>query len=150
MTATTIRVAGTVPAPPEAVFSKLIDLDAHPRLAWPHIEIEDLHGPLGARTGGVVRLNGPLGVRIRARTAVGTASYARELSGTARTDTGTTGTLTWRLEPSGSQTLVTAHLTADARTLRDRCLLRLGGRRWLRRRLRTAIDRLPDRAHAEA
>lgn len=142
MTATTIHVAGSVAAAPEAVFCELSDLDAHRQLAAPHIVIEDLHGPRGARTGGVVRLNGPLGVRIRARTAVRSARFGRELSGTVRTDAGTTGTLTWRLEPRGEQTLVTVQLTAEPRNLLDQCLLRAGGQRWLRRRLRTAIGRL--------
>jgi hypothetical protein len=137
-----VTATASVPATPEALFSELSDLDAHGRLAAPHVEIQDLHGPRGARTGGIVRLNGPLGLRVVAQTRVRTARPGRELSGTVRTDSGTTGTLTWRLEPRGAHTIVTARLTAEPGSLRDLCLLSAGGRRWLRCRLRTAIGRL--------
>lgn len=142
MTATTIRVTGSTPAPADAVFRRLRDLDAHRDLAAPHIEILDLRGPRGARTGGVVQLNGPLGVQVRACTTLRATLAAREITGTARTDHGSTGTLTWRLEAGGDETVVTADLTARARSARDALLLAIGGRWWLRRRLATAIDRL--------
>lgn len=142
MNAMRIRVAGAIEAPPHRVFAALCDLDAHRDLASPHIEVLDLHGPAGARTGGVVRLNGPLGIRLDARTSVRTARFPSELAGSARTDSGSTGELTWRLEPRDAHTLVTAELTAQPSGRRDALLLRAGGRTWLRRRLATAISRL--------
>ncbi|HEX8120878.1 MAG TPA: hypothetical protein VF549_06390 [Solirubrobacteraceae bacterium] len=74
MTATTIRVSADVPAPAESVFRRLSDLDAHRHLASPGIEVLSLDGRRGARTGGLVRLNGPLGLRVMARTASATRS----------------------------------------------------------------------------
>lgn len=149
MSATTTRVTRPVPAAAHIVFARLCDLDAHRDLAAPHIEILDLEGPAGARTGGVVQLNGPLGINVRARTAVCAASYPHELAGTARTEAGTVGTITWRLEPGEDATTVTAELDAQPRTACDRLLLAAGGRAWLRRRLATAIDRLGAMAAAD-
>jgi hypothetical protein len=126
----------------ETVFERLCDLDAHRDLAAPHIEILDLHGPAGARTGGVVRLNGPLGINVKATTRVRAAHPPHELAGTALTEDGSTGTLTWRLEPGEGATSVTAELATQPRSSRDRLLLSAGGRKWLRRRLAGAIDRL--------
>jgi uncharacterized protein YndB with AHSA1/START domain len=142
MSTTTIRASGQVAAPIEAVFRELSDLDAHRELAAPHIEIVDLHGPPGARTGGVVRLNGPLGVQKTARTAVRSATFPHELSGKAWDGDGSSGTLTWRLAPDDERTLVTAELTVRAGSARDALLLAAGGRAWLRRCLTTAIGRL--------
>lgn len=142
MTATTIRVSADVPAPAETVFRHLSDLDAHRHLASPGIEVLSLHGRRGARTGGVVRLNGPLGVRLTARTRVRTAEFPHLLSGEADTRDGTTASLAWHLEPRGPETTVAVVLTARPRSARHRALLALGGRLWLRRRLATAIRRL--------
>ncbi|HEV2812191.1 MAG TPA: SRPBCC family protein [Solirubrobacteraceae bacterium] len=142
MSATTIRVSADVPAPAERVFRRLSDLDAHRDLASPGIEVLSLHGRRGARTGGLVRLNGPLGVRVMARTRVCDAQFPRLLSGEAATPDGTTASLAWHLEPRGRATTVAVVLTARPRSARHRALLALGGRVWLRRHLATAIRRL--------
>ena len=142
MSTTTIRVAGHVAAPVEAVFRELSDLDAHRELATPYMEILDLHGPRGARTGGLVQLNGPLGVQKTARTAVRSARYPYELSGRAWDSDGSASTLTWRLAPDDDHTIVTVELTVRPGSARDAPLLAAGGRAWLRRCLATAIDRL--------
>ena len=138
---TRIKVTGRVPAPPAAVFERLADLDAHDGLAAPHIRVLDLHGPRGRRTGGLVELCGPLGVRLRARTRVRSAEFPRELGGTLDTASATRATLHWRLAPEPGRTAVTAELCVDPAPA-HRVLLALGGRVWLRRRLATAIDRL--------
>lgn len=142
MSTMTIRATGHVAAPVEDVFRELSDLDAHRELATPHIEILDLDGPPGARTGGVVQLNGPLGVQKRARTAVRSADFPHELSGSAWDGDGSAGTLTWRLAPDEDHTIVTAELTVEPGNARDTFLLAAGGRAWLRRCLSTAIGRL--------
>jgi uncharacterized protein YndB with AHSA1/START domain len=142
MSPTKIRVAGHVPAPVEAVFRELSDLDAHRELATPYMEILDLHGPLGARTGGLVQLNGPLGVQKTARTAVRSARFPYELSGRAWDTDGSASTLTWRLAPDDDHTVVTAELTVRPGSRRDALLLAAGGSAWLRRCLATAIGRL--------
>ena len=143
MSAATIRAEGLVPSTRDALFARLCDLDGHRGLAAPHIAILRLRGPRGARTGGDVELRGPLGVRLRATTAVRTVLLPRELSGTATTARGTTATLCWRLdEVARAQTRVTAVMTVQPRGAVDRLLLRAGGARWLHRRLVTAIGRL--------
>jgi uncharacterized protein YndB with AHSA1/START domain len=150
MTATTIRVSADVPAPAESVFRRLSDLDAHRHLASPGIEVLSLDGRRGARTGGLVRLNGPLGLRVTARTRVRSAEFPRLLSGEAETPDGTVASLAWHLEPQGAATNVAVVLTARPRSARHRAMLALGGRVWLRRRLATAIRRLGRDATAVA
>ena len=142
MTAAPISATGRVSAPPDVVFRRLCDLDAHHDLAAPHIEVLGLRGPRGARTGGAVALRGPLGVRLRARTRVRTAEFPRELSGTAEADGGTIAALAWHLEPDGARTELTVRLTVRPARAWHRLLLAFGGRLWLRRRLATAIERL--------
>ena len=142
MSTTTIRMSADVPASAESVFRRLSDLDAHRHLASPGIEVLSLQGRPGARTGGFVRLNGPLGIRVTARTRVRAAQFPRVLSGDASTPDGTTASLAWHLEPHGPETTVAVVLTAQPRSARHRALLALGGRLWLRRRLATAIRRL--------
>ncbi len=142
MSATTIVATGRVRAPRDRVFARLCDLDAHRGLAAPHIDVVELHGPRGARTGGDVELRGPAGIRLRATTAVRSATYPHELTGSAATDGGTTATLCWRLDDAGPETHVTGLMRVEPRRPLDRLLLALGGRVWLRRRLATAIRRL--------
>ena len=146
MTTRTISVTRQVPVPADELFARLCDLDAHRDLAAPHIDVLHLRGPRGARTGGDVELRGPLGIRLRATTMVRAARFPRELSGTAATGRGTTATLRWLLEPAGSRTYATALLVVHPRGALHRLLLLAGGRPWLRRRLATAIERLPAQA----
>lgn len=148
MSAHTITVTRQLPAPADQLFVRLCDLDAHRNLAAPHIDVVRLRGPRGARTGGEVELRGPLGIRIRATTAVRAARFPRELTGTAATGRGTTATMRWELEPAGSRTVATARLVVQPRGTLHRLLLLAGGRPWLRRRLATAIERLAAAAPA--
>ena len=142
MSVATVTATGEVAAPAEAVFRLLGDLDAHRTLAAPHIEILQLYGRPGARSGGLVRLRGPLGIRLTARTRVRAARFPSELSGTAEAARGTTATISWRLEPQEGATRLRAELRVDSAHPGHRLLLGLGGRRWLQRRLATGLDRL--------
>ena len=137
-----IEAAAALPAPAPDVFERLCDLDAHHGLAAPHIEVLALDGERGGRTGGLVRLNGPLGISMLARTRVRAARFPVELSGSAVADGGTTAELVWRLEPLAGRSVLRSELTVRPRRRTHRLLLAIGGRRWLRRRLTTAIERL--------
>jgi hypothetical protein len=46
------------------------------------------------------------------------------------------------VKPQGDRTHVEVRLDVRARTWKDRILLHLGGRTWLRSRLRSALDQL--------
>ena len=78
-----IEAAATVPARASDVFAFLADLANHCLVADRLIEVVMLEGPPGARTGGIVRLRGPIGVRRTARLRVLTAEAPRYLNGAA-------------------------------------------------------------------
>lgn len=86
-----------VPAPPEEVFAFLVDLENHWLVADRYVEVLDLDGPPGGRTGGRVRIRGPLGISRTATTRVELAEPARELGGSALIGTGTRGEVRWVL-----------------------------------------------------
>jgi len=50
--------------------------------------------------------------------------------------------VSWHLEPAGEGTRVTLRVAVDEAARADRLLLALGGRRWLRRRLRLVLRAL--------
>lgn len=139
------RIAATadVPAAADDVFGLVADLDRHVLLTDHRMQILHLDGPVGARSGGVIELRGPLGLRRRARTRVGEATFPSRLTGTARTESGSRAVLRWRLEPSAGGTRVRAELEIEA-TPFDRLLMLCGGRRWLAQLLRDAVLRLPE------
>ena len=131
----------TVAAPSERVFGFLADLDRHRHLTDGGIEILALDGPAGARTGGTVVLRGPAGLERRARTRVAGAGDGR-LWGTAVTDNGTEAQLEWSIRPATAGTEVAVRMRVRPNHWSDRLLLRLGGRRWLARRMDAAVRRL--------
>ncbi|HEX8742192.1 MAG TPA: SRPBCC family protein [Thermoleophilaceae bacterium] len=140
---TLVRATGQVGAPADRVFGFLADLDRHRALTDGGIQILDLDGPAGARTGGTVELRGPAGLTRRARTHVeGADDHGRRLWGRAVTEHGTEAELEWSLAPRRHGTAVTVQMRVRPRHWPDRLLLRLGGRRWLVRRLAAAIGRL--------
>jgi hypothetical protein len=130
-----------VRAPAEGVRRVLLDLDAHRHLTDGGLEIVQLYGPRGRRTGGVVELRGPAGIRRRAVTRVQGAE-ANRLWGNAETSNGTEAKLEWLLRPTGAATSVEVRMHLRPRHWRDHVLLHLGARRWLRRRLVAALTRL--------
>ena len=138
----TVRAGGPVPLPREETWRILADLDRHHALTDGAMTILELDGPHGARTGGLVELRGPLGLRRRAQTAVRAAEHPQWLAGTAATPSGTRAVLEWHLRPAPHGTHVDVELQVVPATRRDRLLLALGAQRWLRRRLRAAVTGL--------
>jgi Polyketide cyclase / dehydrase and lipid transport len=141
-----IAARATIAAAPGDVFELLGDLERHRDLTDHAMRILSLHGPPGRPTGGLVELRGPVGLTRLARTRLQGAEPHTRLWGTAETTDGARARLEWRVRPQGDGTHVEARLDVQARTWTDRTLLRLGGRAWLRARLRAALDRLAQNA----
>jgi uncharacterized protein YndB with AHSA1/START domain len=140
-----IRAEGVVPAPREDVFAFLEDLENHWLITDRFVRVLSLDGPVGARTGGRVRIRAPLGL---GRTAVIRAERVRrpeELIGSARVGEATRAQVRWTLHERGDETTVclTAQLTAAG--LADRILWAAGGRIWMRRRLERTLRGLSHR-----
>jgi polyketide cyclase/dehydrase/lipid transport protein len=142
MSAHVISVAGSIAAPRHRVFVTLADLDTHHALTDGRIELLELHGPPGARTGGRVRLRGPFGFSRSATTAVRGASYPHTLEGTAHAPRNTRARLRWRLSEGQEGTRVVVEIEIAEGWWADRLVLRAGGGWWLRRRMAAAIERL--------
>ena len=140
--ATSVGAGTTIAARPVDVFDLLGDLDRHRDLADRGMRILSLQGPPGRRTGGLVELRGPVGLTRLARTRVRGAEPHSRLWGTAETPDGARAFVEWRVKPQGDRTHVEVRLDVRARTWKDRILLHLGGRTWLRSRLRSALDQL--------
>ncbi|MGH3041226.1 MAG: SRPBCC family protein [Gaiellaceae bacterium] len=139
-----IAADALVHASPESVFEFLSDLDSHWRLAGPCIEILSLDGRPGVRDGGTVRVRGPLGLRRTATTRVLAASPPRQMVGRAEIGRRTKARVRWVLESRGQATAVRLSATIEGAGTLDGLLLRLGGRRWLRRLFIAALGRLAD------
>ena len=93
--------------------------------------------------GGRVRVRGPFGLSRIAQTAVARTEQPRLLPGTADIGRGTRGAVRWEIEPGVSGS---SHVRFTAEVVRaspfDRGLLALGGRWWLARIERAAVQRL--------
>jgi hypothetical protein len=133
-----------IAASPEGAFAFLADLENHWRLTGRYIEVESLDGPPGARHGGVVRIRGPLGVRRTATTRVLSATPPREMLGSARIGRRTEARVRWTLLPGDGAIAVRLSATVESTGWLDGLLLRLGGRRWLRRLFARALHRLAE------
>ena len=130
-------------APPAEVFPILGDLDRHHHLTDGGMRILRLEGPRGRRTGGLVELRGPLGIKRLVRTEVSGAEAGTRLWGTAVTEQGARAHVEWRLEPfDRDRTSVEVRIAVEATSWPERLLLLLGGRRWLRARMRAALRRM--------
>jgi carbon monoxide dehydrogenase subunit G len=135
----------TVQAPREAIFAFLEDLANHWRLAGRWIEVVELHPAHGPARGATVRLRGPAGlIRREVRTAVDEARAPAVLRGHAAAGP-TLAAVRWDIEPHGDGSRVSVAVGLVGARAVDRALWRTGGRRWLSRRLRTAVERLDAR-----
>lgn len=125
--------------PPEAAFAFLADLENHWRLTGRAIGIDELAGPPGARTGGVVTLRGPLGLRRRVRTRMLEAAEPRWMVGIAEVGRETLAGISWRLAASPARTSVELRAEIVYLSRFDRVLWRLGARRWMERLFSQAL-----------
>ena len=132
-------------AEPDQIFAFLADLENHWLIADRFVEVVDLTGPPGARTGGRVRVRGPLGVRRTATTTVDYASPVYEMGGSAEMSGGTSARVRWLLTPRNGGTDVALGATIQQAGPLDRVLLRAGGMAWLGSRFEGALQGLEDR-----
>lgn len=139
-----LAAAALLPAPPGEIFDFLGDLENHWRLADRFIEVLTLDGPPGARTGGRVRMHGPLGLRRTATTRVEAAHPVHLMIGTAEVGHRTRACVSWSLTPADGGTSVRLAAALDESGLFDRFLLALGGRWWIRRRFVAVLRRLTE------
>ncbi len=137
-----IEAAALIPAPPEEVFEFLCDLANHWRLAGRHLTVVSLSD---GGDGGVVRINGPLGMRRTARTQVTASRQPRLMIGIAELEGGTRARVSWTLAGRMNQTRVRLAADVEHASALDRLLLALGGRLWMRRVFRHALARLAQR-----
>jgi hypothetical protein len=101
------------------------------------------------KSGGRVRVKGPLGLSRSARTevveAVAPIDGKGRLRGRAQIGRGTVGLVAWELEPtSGGGTRVRLSASVPTAGVFDRTLLAVGGRAWLRMLFRRALRRLAE------
>ena len=130
------------------VFAFLTDLENHWLIADRFVDVVDLEGPPGARTGGCVRIRGPFGVHRSARTRVDYAAPPEEMGGSARIGHATAAHVRWLLEPAGGATAVTLGATVEHAGTLDRLLLGLGGLAGMRRRFDNTLRALDARVAA--
>src|SRR3954469_20335582 len=116
-----------VGAPPSQIFPLLCDLDRHHHLTDGGMRIVRLDGERGRRTGGLVELRGPMGIKRLVRTRVAGAEPGRRLWGTAVTDRGAKAHVEWRLRPCDEdRAAVQVRIEVEASTWPERVLLALG------------------------
>jgi uncharacterized protein YndB with AHSA1/START domain len=137
-----IEAAALIPAPPDEVFEFLCDLHNHWRLADRHVKVVSLDGD---GDGGVVRMQGPLGLHRTAHTHVTATRKPRLIIGTAELEGGTRARVSWTLAGRMSQTRVRLAANVEHAAPLDRLLLALGGRIWMRRMFRHTLGQLADR-----
>jgi uncharacterized protein YndB with AHSA1/START domain len=134
-----IEASVVIAAPPEALYERLALLRNHWALADRWVEVVSVNG---GGDGGVVKLNGPLGLSRTAQTTVERLEPPRRIEGVAKIGGGTEGRVSWTFARDGEGTLVTLQAElVEAKPL-DRALWALGGRQWLESRLRATLARL--------
>ena len=92
--------------------------------------------------GGRVRMVGPLGIGRVAQTRVIAAEPSSRLRGTADLGGGTRAAVSWDIEPAGGGSRVTLTAQVESASTLDGLLLAIGGRWWLQRMFRNAVERL--------
>lgn len=126
------------------VFAFLAELENHWRLADRFVEVVELAGPPGARTGGRVRVRGPLGLRRTATIRVDLVQPTDEVRGSAELSGGTVARVRWLLRPVNGRTAVTLGATIEEARPLDRLLLRAGGLAWMGARFDGALRSLEE------
>jgi hypothetical protein len=90
-------------------------------------------------------VRGPLGLSRTAHTHVTASREPRLLIGVAELQGGTRARVSWTLAGRVSQTRVRLAADVEHAAPIDRLLLALGGRVWMRRTFRRALERLVER-----
>jgi hypothetical protein len=134
-----IEATVSIQAPPQVLFERLAKLENHWALADRWVEVVSLNG---GGDGGVVRLNGPLGLSRTVVTTVDRVEPSRLIEGTARIGGHTTGRVSWMLAGEGGSSRVTLKAELEQAGPLDLMVWSLGGRHWLERRLRVTLERL--------
>jgi hypothetical protein len=129
-----LATEGLIPASPSSVFGFLADLENHWLVAGRNIEVLELTGPPGSRSGGSVRIRGPFGLSRTARTSVTEASAPDRMTGRAEIGRSTVATVSWTIaaDNDGYSRVRLGAKIKQAGVL-DRLILSLGGRRWMQR-----------------
>ena len=140
-----IRADGLVPAGREEVFAFLADLENHWLITDRFVRVVSLDGNAGARTGGQVRIRGPLGLGRTARIRLEAARPPDELVGSVRIGDRTRAEVRWALEDLGDGTSVALASRLLTASPVDRALWAAGGRGGMRRRLQRAVRGLAAR-----
>jgi len=139
-----VHATRSVAADVADVFAFLADLENHWRLADRFVEVVELAGPPGARTGGRVRVRGPLGLRRTATIRIDVIRPAQEVRGSAAMSGGTVARVRWLLRPLDGRTVVMLGATVEEARRLDRVLLRAGGLVWMGKRFEGALESLED------
>jgi hypothetical protein len=132
-----VRAAQCISAEPEDVYAFLRTLGNHVELMRGAAEPGSVHDD-----GAVLRLQGPLGIRRHVQTRLTYTSDPDSIVGTAQAGAATRGIVTWTISPADGGSRVEVAARAETLGRLDRLLLLAGGRRWLARSLRVALERL--------
>jgi hypothetical protein len=121
------------------VFGFLTSLENHWKLAGRWVEVVSIDDGSGR-----VRIHGPLGLRRTARTTVVDATPSHVMHGTAELSGGTVARVAWELGEDAGGTTVRLSADVEHAARRDRLLLAIGGRAWMRRHFRAILARLDE------
>jgi hypothetical protein len=139
---TRIAATTTLPAAPAVVFAFLADASNHHELAGRRLQLLEASGNTAEGLQGLMLLCGPLGMRRRVRTEAMWSSEPRLIAGIARLRHPTRAIIQWELDHVPEGTRLTLSATVASLGLMDRVLLYAGGRRWIKRLLQEALERL--------
>jgi hypothetical protein len=139
----TISAQRRVPAGAAETFAFLAAPATHRRLQVRGIASLSLDDEGDLLSGGAAVLSGPLGLRRTVHTRVALHQPPTRLAGSALADSGTAAHVSWTLreQPDGT-TLVELSTVLGPIARRDRLLLALGGRRWVRSLFTATLGRL--------
>lgn len=136
-----LEVRRVIRAPRQVVHAVLSDIDGHGRLAGDGIRLVGTEHR-GARPRGVIRVSPPLPLDWTVHTEMTSRDDPARVAGTASVGERRAADIEWELEPHAGGTLVRLRATMRDLSASERLLLRLGGRRWLRRRFERTLLRL--------
>jgi hypothetical protein len=134
-----IAATGEIPAPRETVFGFLASLENHAALGNGSVELLSLRRRAGRASEAVVRLRGPLAIRRTAWTAILGIRASESIYGRASVGPRTRAFIAWRIECAPHGSTVSLRVIVERVSLRDRLVLALGGRWWLRRRFTSTL-----------